>query len=336
MQMALEQSPVSIVITDRAGSIEYVNPKFTESTGYCLAEALGRNSRFLNTGQTPAGLYRQLWETISRGDAWQGELLNQKKNGESFWESVRIAPLKSPAGEITHYLAVKEDITERKATERELRRARDAAEAANRLTGAFLAEVSRELSTPMNGVISWAELLRDCELTGEQTQYVQALNSAVESLSGVIDAIPHFPGIEAGALPERASLCASPGHPLQAGSAAQAELFDRKETLARMDGDWELFREVAGLFATSSREMMAEIGSALGTKDPKRVERAAHALKGTIANFGARASQELALKLEELGKSGTLAGAREQFAALETELERLREALKRAAGRMDG
>jgi PAS domain S-box-containing protein len=117
---AVEQSPVSIVITDTKGNIEYVNPKFCEITGYTVEEALGKNPRILKSEDNSPELYRSLWKTISSGKEWQGELKNKKKNGDEFWETVLISPIKSDDGIITHYLSVKEDITRRKATEEEL------------------------------------------------------------------------------------------------------------------------------------------------------------------------------------------------------------------------
>lgn len=120
LSLAVEQSPVSIVITDRNGIIEYVNNRFTSLTGYAREEALGRTPSMLKSDATPSNVYEVLWNTISRGKVWEGEFLNQKKNGELYWESANISPIFGPEGEITHFLAVKQDITERKAAERAL------------------------------------------------------------------------------------------------------------------------------------------------------------------------------------------------------------------------
>jgi PAS domain S-box-containing protein len=117
LAQAVEQSPVSIVITDRDGNITYVNRKFTEITGYSFQEAAGQNPRFLKSGQTPSEEYRRMWETISAGQVWRGAFHNRKKNGELYWESVCIAPIRDEDSRITHYLAVKEDITARKRAE---------------------------------------------------------------------------------------------------------------------------------------------------------------------------------------------------------------------------
>jgi two-component system cell cycle sensor histidine kinase/response regulator CckA len=118
---AIEQSPASVVITDVEGRIEYVNPKFTELTGYTYPEVVGKNPSILKSGYMPHDEYGRLWRIISAGHVWHGEFYNRKKNGQLFWELASIAPVRNPVGDITHFVAVKEDITERKATEDRLR-----------------------------------------------------------------------------------------------------------------------------------------------------------------------------------------------------------------------
>lgn len=120
LSQAVEQSPVSIVITDTTGKIEYVNPRFVQLTGYALEEAIGKNPRILKTDKTSAETHRQLWETISAGKEWHGEFINRKKNGDLYYESALISPIIDSNGIITHYLAVKEDITERKLAEEKI------------------------------------------------------------------------------------------------------------------------------------------------------------------------------------------------------------------------
>lgn len=119
----IEQSPACVVITDVKGHIEYVNPKFTELTGYSLEEVRGKNPRILKSGHTPREEYERLWQTILAGREWRGEFLNRKKNGELYWEWASISPISAPDGTITHFIAVKEDITERKRVEEALRQA---------------------------------------------------------------------------------------------------------------------------------------------------------------------------------------------------------------------
>jgi len=120
LSWAVDQSPVSIVITDINGVIEYVNPKFTQLTGYSLIEAFEKTPQILKTGYTPKEEYESLWKTIKSGNEWTGEFCNKKKNGELYWESAVISPIINEKGEITHFVAVKEDITKQKETERRI------------------------------------------------------------------------------------------------------------------------------------------------------------------------------------------------------------------------
>ncbi len=120
LSRAVEQSPLTIVITNLAGEIEYVNPHFTETTGYSAAEARGQNPRILKSGETPPEEYAHLWQTITSGKDWHGEFHNRRKNGELYWELAAISPIFDEAGKITHFLAFKEDITERKKMDQQL------------------------------------------------------------------------------------------------------------------------------------------------------------------------------------------------------------------------
>jgi PAS domain S-box-containing protein len=120
MQQAVDQSPLSIVITDLAGKIEYVNPAFTRVSGYSFSEAVGLNPRILNAGAMTDDIYRHQVERLASGDTWRGEIQGTRKNGAPFWESVIVAPMRSSQNEIIHYLGIHEDITDRKRTEKEL------------------------------------------------------------------------------------------------------------------------------------------------------------------------------------------------------------------------
>ncbi len=121
LSRAVEHSPASIMITDSNGSIEYVNPKFTELTGYTLQEVQGQTSRVLKSGKTPPELYQELWRTILSGKEWRSEMLNRKKNGELYWEDVSISAIIDSKNIITHFVAVKENITARKEAEEKIR-----------------------------------------------------------------------------------------------------------------------------------------------------------------------------------------------------------------------
>ncbi|MBI3937525.1 MAG: PAS domain S-box protein [Betaproteobacteria bacterium] len=120
LSRAVEQSPSMVIITDRDGAIEYVNPKFTEVTGYTLDEIAGGNPRLLKSGETSPAEYRHLWQTISAGEEWRGVLHDKKKNGELFWVQSAISPIRNAQGTITHYLAEMEDITERRRLEQQV------------------------------------------------------------------------------------------------------------------------------------------------------------------------------------------------------------------------
>lgn len=187
---SVKQSPVSIVITSKDGDIEYVNPKFEETTGYSFDEVFGENPRILNSGTTKPALYEDLWRTILDGHVWQGEFKNKKKDGTFYWEQASISSVKNKAGEISHFVAVKEDITERKILDKELLLAKEKAEESDKLKTAFLANMSHEIRTPMNGILGFSELLRENDLSkDEASRYIDIINSNGRQLLGIIDDI---------------------------------------------------------------------------------------------------------------------------------------------------
>ena len=221
LSTAIEQSPVSIVITDPRGDIEYVNPKFCDITGYSVEEAIGKNPRILKGGKTTEEEYEELWNTINSGQTWTGEFYNIKKNGEYYWERATISPIKNELGEITHLLGVKEDITDHKAAEEALlitkqeveeantqleisiERANGLAleaELANAAKSEFLANMSHEIRTPMNGIIGMTEILMETDLSPEQREFTETVTTSADSLLAIINDILDFSKIEAGKL----------------------------------------------------------------------------------------------------------------------------------------
>ncbi|QFU00137.1 putative diguanylate cyclase YdaM [Halomonas sp. THAF5a] len=121
LYIAVEQSPAATAITDVRGRIEFVNQRFLDVTGYAREELIGQTPAMIQSGETPPEVYRDLWQTLSAGRVWQGELLNRRKSGELYWEYEVITPVRNDAGEVVNFVAVKEDITERKRQESELK-----------------------------------------------------------------------------------------------------------------------------------------------------------------------------------------------------------------------
>ncbi|MFW9617387.1 PAS domain S-box protein [Aquabacterium sp.] len=215
LSLAVEQSSNGIMITDLAGRIEYVNECFCQTTGYARAEAIGRYPRMLQSGRTSAETYDDLWATLLRGEVWHGEFINRRKNGQEYVEAASISPMRNLQGQITHYVAVKEDVTQRKRDEAELiqhrqhleelvqtrtlelEQAMRAAETANRAKSTFLANVSHEIRTPLNAIIGFAHLLKPQLQTPEQLARVDKIMLSGKHLLGVINDILDLSKIEA-------------------------------------------------------------------------------------------------------------------------------------------
>ncbi|RUM40303.1 MAG: hypothetical protein DSY80_10485, partial [Desulfocapsa sp.] len=193
LSQAVEQSPNTVVITDTSGTITYVNKSFVKTTGYTSEEALGKNPRILKSGKTPPEVYKDMWQTITSGHAWTGEFINKKKNGELYTEQVIISPLRNERGEVTSYLATKENVTE-------LIKARRQAEEANRAKSAFLANMSHEIRTPLNGIVGFVDLLSKKERDAGQKKYIDIIKASADHLQSIIDDILDLSKIESGKL----------------------------------------------------------------------------------------------------------------------------------------
>jgi PAS domain S-box-containing protein len=199
LSRAVEQSPVAILITNTMGKIEYVNPKFIETTGYTTDEIIGNNTRILKSGHTSQEEYNHLWNTISSGNEWFGEFQNVKKDGTLYWESASISPIINSQGITTHYIAIKEDITERKLIEQQLIEAKEKAEESDRLKLAFLANMSHEIRTPMNGILGFTELLKGKSLSVDvQQDYIKIIEKSGKRMLNIINDIISISKIESG------------------------------------------------------------------------------------------------------------------------------------------
>ncbi|NUN10526.1 MAG: PAS domain S-box protein [Ignavibacteriaceae bacterium] len=197
---AIEQSPISVVITDVKGTIEYVNPHFCSVSGYAADEVIGKNPKILKSGDMKREEYRKLWETISSGKEWKGEFLNRKKNGELFWEESVVAPLINQKGEITNYFAIKEDVTDKKKMVEELISSKEKAEEMSRLKSHFLANMSHELRTPLIGILGFSEIMIEEAVKPEIKQMAQTINKSGSRLLDTLNLILDLSRVEAGRL----------------------------------------------------------------------------------------------------------------------------------------
>ncbi|MEJ2613916.1 MAG: PAS domain S-box protein [Ignavibacteriaceae bacterium] len=196
LSRAVEQSPVSVIITSVEGDIEYVNPKFEEVTGYRLKEVIGKNPRILSSGLKRPKEYKKLWDTITNGNDWIGEFQNKKKSGEFYWASALISPVKDPDGKIIYFLGMQEDITERKKVEFELIRSKEKAEEMNRLKSVFLANMSHELRTPMVGILGFAQILKDQLAGTANAEMSELLIKSGKRLLTTLESILEFSQLE--------------------------------------------------------------------------------------------------------------------------------------------
>ncbi len=196
---AVEASSVSVIITDALGHIHYVNPYFTEHTGYSSEEVFGKRLRMLNTGKLSVSDHEELWSAILSGKEWVGEYQNRKKNGELYWENAVISPILNSKGKVINFVAINEDITEKKKILEELLVAKEKAEESDRLKSAFLANMSHEIRTPMNGILGFASLLKEPKLSGEQQQkYIQIIEKSGARMLNIINDIVNISKIESG------------------------------------------------------------------------------------------------------------------------------------------
>ncbi len=199
LNRAVEQSPVTLMITDTGGRIEYVNPTFTRVTGYTFEEVKGRNPRILNSGHHSTQFHKVIWETILAGEDWVGELRNKKKDGSMYWVDATISPIVNSQGEITHFVTVREDITEKKNLVEDLILAKEKAEESDRLKSSFLANMSHEIRTPMNGIIGFLELLQQTDLDAAvREEFLQVVRSSSDRLMTTLNDIIEISKIEAG------------------------------------------------------------------------------------------------------------------------------------------
>lgn len=214
LSLAVEQSSESIIITDINANIEYVNKAFILNTGYSVEEVIGQNARILNSGKTPPETYEAMWKTLRQGLSWKGMFYTRKKDGSEYIEFAIITPLRQPDGSISNYVAVKEDITERKKLGEELDRhrrhleelvllrthellaARQQADAVNEARRRSFAVLSRKVRAQLATIFDMNHLMHGAGLTSEQAAHLDRTESAAQHLLAIINSIPDMDKIE--------------------------------------------------------------------------------------------------------------------------------------------
>ena len=195
---AVDQSPGSIVITDTKGIIEYANPATVTLSGFSMEEMTSGKCNIFGSGKI-RDEFEQIKESVKSGKIWDGEFQNRKKSGEIYWEAASISPILNNNSEITHFLVIKEDVTESKKLTHELTLAKEKAEENDRLKSAFLANISHEMRTPMNGILGFAELLKIPKLLPEaQKRYIHIIEQSGNRMLNIINDIVDISKIESG------------------------------------------------------------------------------------------------------------------------------------------
>ncbi|MEH8184984.1 PAS domain S-box protein [Aeromonas allosaccharophila] len=218
LSLALEQSPDGVFITDIDSRIEYVNAAFLAASGYQKSEVIGQTPSLLRSGLTPQATYVALWDAIKHGQRWHGEFINRRKDGSHYQVLATVSPIRQENGEISHFVTVQADITEKKQLGEELdqyryhleemvnertlqlAQAHQRAESANRAKSAFLANMSHEIRTPMNAILGLTYLLKRDTPDGTQHERLEKIDNAAQHLLSIINDILDLSKIDAGKL----------------------------------------------------------------------------------------------------------------------------------------
>ena len=208
LHQAVFQSPISVIITNKDGLIEFFNPAFCKITGWNDQELIGKKTNILKSGFHPTNYYEKLWKTINAGNEWQGEFKNRKKNGEFYWELASISPIRNSFGTITHFVKISENITYLKKIEKDLKKAKQDAEIANNYKNHFLANMSHEIRTPINTIIGFSELIKGDNLSVQKrNKYSEIIEENSQALLRLIDDIIDVAKIEANELKIKKEAC---------------------------------------------------------------------------------------------------------------------------------
>ncbi len=187
-KFALDQHAI-VSIADPQGRITYANQRFSQISQYPVDELLGQDHRLLNSGHHPREFFQEMWNTISQGDIWRGEVRNRRRDGSFYWVESTIVPFMNSQGQPIRYVSIRTDISERKESEGQLRHAKEVAESASRAKSDFLANMSHEIRTPMNAVIGMSRLCLGTNLQPRQRDYIEKVYTAAQSLMTLINDI---------------------------------------------------------------------------------------------------------------------------------------------------
>ncbi|WP_372754349.1 CHASE domain-containing protein [Labilibaculum sp.] len=194
---ALDESSI-VAITDKRGVITYANDKFCSISKFERRELLGNTHKIINSGHHTSDFFINLWQTITQGEIWRGEIKNKAKDGSIYWVDSTIIPLLDDTGKPYQYIAIRFDITSKKVAEENIISAMEVADSANRAKSEFLANMSHEIRTPMNAVIGFSELLAKSVKNDKQRSQVESIRSSGKTLLKIINDILDLSKIEAG------------------------------------------------------------------------------------------------------------------------------------------
>ena len=259
LSRAVEQSPASIIITDPGGNITYANARFTELTGYTFAEAVGQKTNLLKSGEMPAEIYEQLWQTIKAGKEWRGEFHNKKKNGALYWESASISPITNEAGKITHFLAIKEDITEKRQLAAQFLRAQRL-ESIGHLAGG----IAHDLNNILAPILLSVEFLREEVKSEEGLSMLETLETSARRGADIVKQVLTFAkGVEG------RHVLLQPGHLVKETAKIIRETFPKGITLKTdllkshwmVSGDATQLHQVLLNLSVNARDAMPQGGT---------------------------------------------------------------------------
>lgn len=218
LAIVTEKNPVAVVVTNKAGTIEYVNDEMAKSTGYTKSDLIGQNPRLLQSGEHTKEFYNDLWGTIKNGGVWKGTFKNRRKSGENYWEKAVISPLTNNSGTITHFVGIKEDITKQVEAQIELedykekleylveertndlRLAKEKAELSDRLKTAFLSNLSHEVRTPLNAIVGFSQMLTTSSSNISNETYFKYINDSAKNLLMLVEDMVDIAKVQTGEL----------------------------------------------------------------------------------------------------------------------------------------